>query len=211
MSDKRHVEVGTVIFLEPDLLGGDAEVLCPDSPSSKARPYVCLAMQGQLSVWLALTSKEGEHHFPIPREQRAPMNSVWASGPCFVNRRFATHVGPTTRILAAVSPDDLLDGLLHRNIHAAWITKELVHRCRLEGANWFNHWRPGCGAKTTAAPETRSGSIGRPVITAEVKARLQPAKVTPAPTVKPAKVTPDETNWADFISIEPGAKGGGKR
>ena len=211
MNDRRQVDIGTVIFLDPAVLDGDMEILCPYSPSEEARPYVCLAMESDLSVWLALTSQPGKNHFPIPQDVRSPQKTMWAAGPCFVNQTFATHVGPTTRFLLAVSPDDLLDGVFRRNIRASWVREQLIPRCRVPGANWFHSWKPGCGAgHQTPAPTT--AKLVRPLLSASEKEKIKPPPTPPTPPVKEkAEVTPTAENWAEFIDAAPGGKGPGRR
>lgn len=81
MKDRRLVDVGNVIFLEPAVLEEDAEILCPISPSEKARPYVCLAMENDLSVWLALTSQPGKITFPSRRMFARPRRRFGPTDP----------------------------------------------------------------------------------------------------------------------------------
>lgn len=206
MNDRRQIDVGAVIFLEPAVLELDAEILCPISPSEKARPYVCLATENDLSIWMALTSQPGRNHLPIPRDVRSPQKTLWADGPCFVNQNFAIHVGPTTRFLRAVSPDDLLDGTFRRSIRASWVREQLIPRCRVPGAFWFHSWKPGCGA-ANLPPAPPAAKLGRPLLPASVKAKIQPPPPPPAPEKKQAAVEPTMENWTEFIEAAPGSKG----
>lgn len=139
--ERDEVAVGVVANFDVDFLNDCQAIQKPASPTppGRPRPFVCVQVQGDRSVWAPLTTQEkgatsdGDgHRLPIKPEWREYGTEAWQRGDTYLNDGSTTYLGHSDAFVEASSAADTY----HRKTRR-WISKDgvsaILERIRARG------------------------------------------------------------------------------
>ncbi|MDU9400439.1 hypothetical protein [Pseudomonas sp. zfem003] len=103
MLTKAEIVVGAVAIMDGEVLVADKNVQCSnDHGFIGERPFVCVKVDGDSSVWMLLTATYSKHRLLVNTWKDGGSNG-WKSSPTYLNDARKPFAGPSASFIAASS------------------------------------------------------------------------------------------------------------
>ena len=100
--EPEEIVVGLVSHLDQTMLTNDPDIIDTyPQKTTELRPFVCVKVDGEKSVWAPLSSTYRRERLKIKDEWRQGGIDMWRNRRCYLNDGANTYHGPNTSFIAA--------------------------------------------------------------------------------------------------------------